>query len=206
MSFLTFPAYPPPSSVDIRLISRTNELTSAFGGPTQRINRTGSRFAIDVTLPPMNGETARPWLAALAAASSATPARMAFPQGRAVIPATATTEGPTPGVKVNGAGQAGSTLIVDGLIPGVSLPAGHALSVITAGVPYLYLLTAPFTANGSGQATLAIGPMLRRSPADNDEVLLEEPIIEGWAFSGGGRWSIDAAAHFGLQFTLAERQ
>lgn len=198
MSFVSVPAYPSPSSVSVRLISSMNELKPTFGGPVQRVSRPGSRFAIDVTLPPMTPETARPWLAILAAGSGSSPIRMPFPQGRTQIGA--------PGSPVvNGAGQAGMSLSVRGVTPAFVFPAGHAFTIMTNGQPYNYMLTESAVASGGGVALLKFGPMLRRPPADGDQVLIAQPVIEGWAFSGGGQWSIDTASNFGLEFTLAER-
>jgi hypothetical protein len=68
-------------------------------------------------------------------------------------------------VLVNGAGQTGSSLIVDGLtdVPQV----GDTFSV--AGVEKIYTVTATVTVT-SGGATLSINPALASSPADNAAV------------------------------------
>lgn len=65
-------------------------------------------------------------------------------------------------VLVNGAGQTGSSLVVDGL---TSTPkTGDTFSI--AGVSLIYTVTADATVT-SGGATLAINPALASSPADN---------------------------------------
>ena len=65
-------------------------------------------------------------------------------------------------VLVNGAGQTGSSLVVDGL---TSTPkTGDTFSV--AGIELVYTVTADATVT-SGGATLAINPALASSPADN---------------------------------------
>lgn len=199
MSYLVFPEYPSPASVNIRLISSMNELKPSFGGPVQRVLRAGSRFAIDITMPPMTADTARPWLAVLAAGSGSFPVRMPFPQGQTQL-------GDAGAPVVNGSGQAGMFLNVKGVTPGFVFPAGHAFSVISNDQAFTYMLINSVTASPAGLATLSFGPMLRRPPNNNDVVMIEEPVIEGWAFSGGGQWSVDAASHFGLEFTLAERE
>ena len=45
---VTLPTTPAPRSVTPRLVTARAELRSAFGGSTQRISRTGSRWAYDV--------------------------------------------------------------------------------------------------------------------------------------------------------------
>lgn len=73
---------------------------------------------------------------------------------------------------VNGASQAGKTLAIDGLTAASTGKAGDWFQLGSAGTSRLYRLTAPFTANGSGQVTLDFWPSLRVSPADNAALTL----------------------------------
>jgi hypothetical protein len=74
---------------------------------------------------------------------------------------------------VKGASQTGKTLLIDGMTPTTSTgKAGDWFQLGTTGTSRLYRLTSPFTANGSGEATLDFWPSLRVSPADNAALTL----------------------------------
>src|SRR5690606_36643577 len=88
--------------------------------------------------------------------------------------------GPAGSPRVNGAGQLGTTLLVDGLTPAYVVRAGQFLSVIVDGRRFVYVATEDVVADGSGAAALKVGPMIRRSPADNAVVEIAQPMIEGF--------------------------
>lgn len=74
---------------------------------------------------------------------------------------------------VNGASQTGKTLAIDGLTPTTTTgKAGDYFQLGSGATSRLHRLTAPFTANGAGQATLDIWPSQRGSPADNAPLTL----------------------------------
>lgn len=73
---------------------------------------------------------------------------------------------------VNGASQSGFTLAIDGMTAGSTGKAGDYFQLGSAATSRLHRLTAPFTANGSGQVTLDCWPSLRGSPADNAALTL----------------------------------
>jgi hypothetical protein len=74
---------------------------------------------------------------------------------------------------VKGASQTGKTLLIDGMTPTTTTgKAGDWFQLGTTGTSRLYRLTAPFTANGAGEATLDFWPALRVSPADNAPLTL----------------------------------
>lgn len=73
---------------------------------------------------------------------------------------------------VNGAGQTGRTLAVDGLganKTGVFL-AGDYIQLGSGSTSRLHMITKDANSNASGQATLDIWPTLRESPADNTPI------------------------------------
>lgn len=73
---------------------------------------------------------------------------------------------------VQGAGQSGTSLIVDGVAAGTTiLRAGEYFQVRTE----FKVATADCTSNGSGVVTLVFKPALRVSPADNDPVTFNTP-------------------------------
>lgn len=109
-------------------------------------------------------------------------------------------------VLVNGASQAGRTLIVDGATPNYIFRDGQFFSIVTGGKHHLHMVTAQVLANASGQATLSIEPMLRVSPANNDVCHFAEPMIEGFIMGDEQMWSMSIEHLLGISFDLVERE
>lgn len=74
---------------------------------------------------------------------------------------------------VNGASQTGRALVCDGFLPSATVSAGDCIAFDNAVYREMHRCTATTTANGSGQMTIPINPAIRRSPADNAQVLLD---------------------------------
>lgn len=74
--------------------------------------------------------------------------------------------------KVRGADQSGFSLETDGWEAGaLILPAGSYVTVNDE----LKLMTADITADGAGEATLTFRQLLRASPADNTDIVIQDP-------------------------------
>lgn len=193
---ITLQTLPRSTNYAMRLISAANTLNPAFGGARQRIGRKGSHFGLDVEVPALRqGECGMALIADLCRAELET-VTLPIPEGRDPINYGSPL--------VNGAGLAGTSLPVDGLPAGRVVPKGKMLSVIMAGQRYVHLVTADAAANGSGQVTLAIWPMLRRPTIDNAVVELAAPKIEGF-ITAGQDWSIGRMRSVGVKFTIEER-
>ncbi len=194
---ITLPTDPAPRMVTPRLITARSEIRPAFGGSIQRRERMGSRWAFDFVLPPMSAALNLDWINLLAEADTCI----------MNIPEIGITVG-SPGTPlVNGAGQSGSSLIVDGLTPGYTVAKGKRISFTVSGLIYSYQTTAAVTADGSGNATLAIRPMLRASPADNTAIDINPAKVEGYATVPDGGFSIGMnRLAEGLGFTIEERK
>lgn len=79
-----------------------------------------------------------------------------------------------PNGAVVGAGQSGKTLLCDGFTPStLILSEGEYFQVRDE----FKRVTADATSDGSGEVTFAFEPALRVSPADNDPVVLNSPLI-----------------------------
>lgn len=104
-------------------------------------------------------------------------------------------------VLVNGAGQSGQVLNVDGI--GASLTnAFKAGDWIQIG-NYLYMILKNVNSNGSGQASLDIWPALRSSPADNAAVTYSSP--KGlWRLTASSGWSANEAGFYDISFEAVE--
>ena len=84
------------------------------------------------------------------------------------------TAGGTP--LVNGASQTGSSLVTDGWTASETvLRRGDYIAYDVTGGRSLHILTADAASDGAGNATLAIKPAIRISPADNEPVITSAP-------------------------------
>lgn len=100
---------------------------------------------------------------------------------------------PIPTIKVNGAGQSGNTLTLDGVTPGTYFAAGDFVGLESR----LYMVTADVTANGVGLLTMNISPALRATPAVLSPLTIVSPTTtmmlvddrQGWDYAPGGRRS-----------------
>ena len=191
------PATPGPVEVAIRQIDFGGTLTPGLGGPVQRINRNGNRFAVAVQLPPMKPIDARAWLVAL---------NRGVREGvRWRLRQVELLPGSPGTVRVNGAGQAGTSLQVDGANPNYPFRLGQFFNIIHSGQYYLHQVAAPVNASSTGTATLSIETPLRIEPADNALIEIGQPLVEGLLADNGFEWSIDRARLVGISFTIMER-
>lgn len=196
MVLVDLPETPGPVSQDWRLIDFGTRLQPPLGGPVQILNRLGARYQVTVQLPPMFGPQASQWLAALT---------LGVRNGvRWKLRQVGIDPGLPGAPAVAGAGQAGSAIDIDGLTPNVGISDGQMMAIITASQRYLYMIAAPVDASNTGTAEIALTSPLRVPPADNDLVEIGTPSIEGVIEEGGFGWSINAARHYGLAFSITE--
>lgn len=193
MAVLVLPTDPAPANMGIAMITAKNVLAPAFGDGEQELLRKGSRYALTFQMPPMRYVTSMDWDDLMA-------------EGDTVVmkvhqPGFDTGAPGTP--RVNGAGQSGSALVIDGLTNGYVIRKGQFLSVITQGRRFLYRAKASVTVSGGG-ATVPLRTMLRFPPADNDVVEIAQPMIEGFV-RDLGEWAVGVDRLVGLQFTVRER-
>jgi hypothetical protein len=190
------PTTPAPRSAQPQLLDFGAILEPDLGGASQYLGRLGDRYELAVDLPPMSAETARVFIARLTKAKKSSLV-MPFPQPGVTVGA----EGAP---RVNGAGQGGTFLSIDGLQAAKPLKEGWFFSIIVSGQRYLHQIQDDVVANGGGAVTLSIEPMLRVSPLDNAVIELANPMIEGFVQGNGLPWDIDTATTVGLSFTLRE--
>lgn len=169
----------------------------ALGGAAQRLNRLGNRFGLAVELPPAVSAThGRIYVAKLLRALTEG-AIYKFPQPGLVIG--------TPGsVLINGGGQSGSSLALDGFSAGYTVGQGQFFSIIHDGRRYLHQAAEEVTANGAGQMTLPITPMLRISPADNAVCEFAVPYIEGFVSGDSAKWQLMLEPYHAITFSITE--
>lgn len=190
------PTSPGIQSAKPRLLDFGLLLTPPLGGPAQRLNRLGNRYAIDVSLPPLEATTAgRIYVARLLRGLTE---GVIFPFPQDFAPGAVGT-----GVVVNGGGQQGSTLQLHGFPTGYVVREGQFFSFIYAGRRYLHVATAD-TAETGGAMALPIAPMLRVSPNDGAVCEFAQPMIEGFLSGSALEWQLQQAPYTTLQFTITE--
>lgn len=184
------PAWPGFTDAEPFLISKDVEPEVVLAGEQQRFGRIGSRMGVKVTLPPMEWEDARLWVAALMRAQRE-PATYEWPQpGFDPVDVGATTIGE--------ASSANATVIaVANLAGGAVLLGGQWFTHARAGRKRLYM------AVQTGTTPIIIGPPLRTPAVVGDALDFRTPIIEGLVDSGLS-WTVNAAHHYGLTFTIRE--
>jgi hypothetical protein len=197
MAVIELPSNPAPNGVVPRLIDYGFTMRSPTGGSSLRLDRAGSRFAVEVSYPPMKADKARVFVSRLLEAKS---------QGlRIEFPLLGVSQG-NPGTPVvDGAGQAGKTLSVRGLTPGYVVKEGYWLSIVDAdGQHYLHNATAVVTADAGGLASLSITPALRVPFADGAVIHLAKPMIEGLVDGNEWSWQLPVNRLIALAVTIEE--
>jgi len=109
-------------------------------------------------------------------------------------------------ITVNGAGQTGNALIVDGMTPSTNgiLKAGDYFQLGTGLTSRLYMATQNLNSNGSGQGTITFEPALRSSPTDNSAVTTASPKGLMRLISNDAEWQINASNIYQMSFAFKE--
>ena len=173
---VTLPTCPYPTDYQVLLRDFGAVLTPFLGGPEQRINRLGMRFGLRLTMPPMDADEGMVYLSRLLQGRQSTVILpwplLDFDPGTSGAPL------------VSAAVTSGTTIPIKGLTPGYQVKEGQFFSVIHAGRRYVYMFTADATANGSGNLSAAIFPLLRTALSINDVIEIAQPKIEGLVMPG----------------------
>ena len=107
---------------------------------------------------------------------------------------------------VNGAGQTGNSLIIDGASPdetGYLLP-GDYIQLGSGATATLHKVLTQVDTDSSGNATVDIWPSIRTAPADNAAVVVSNT-VGLWRLSGNeSSWSINEASIYGISFSAME--
>ncbi len=194
---VSLPSLPDLAQVSARLVDFQSVLTPTLGGPVQTIQRLGARFAVDVSLPPLEPVDAASFLAArMKARAENETLTLAWPQAEvwSVIAGSPV---------VNGAGQAGARLNIAGLTSGQTVPAGRFFSFEAGGRHYLHVTTQAVTASPSGQVQLHVAPLLRATPANGAALNFSAPVVEG-LLTGNVEWTLERLRWTSTAFTLSE--
>lgn len=107
---------------------------------------------------------------------------------------------------VNGAGQVGDTLVIDGASPdetGYLLP-GDYIQLGSGSTATLHKVLTQVDTDSAGNATLDIWPHIRTAPADNAAVTLNNTVGRWRLASNETSWSVNEAAIYGISFSCME--
>lgn len=199
---LTLPTTRYPARVRMRALSVVGVSESPFTYETQVQAHQGQRWEADIELPPISDQdVAEAWVAWLLSLNGR--------QGTFLMgdPAQVTLRGVGGGAPlVNGAGQTGQTLAVDGCPLSTTgwLKAGAMIQLGTGSTARLHKVLERADTNGAGQVTLDLWPRLRYSPADNAVVTISNPVGLWRLAANDTSWDVGFARTYGLQFTAVE--
>lgn len=198
---ITLPALPAARSIEFSMMDNVAVVPSEFTLQQQVQDWQAGLWMVKVTIAPGKRSEMEPWLAALAIARG----RLGtFYLGD---PGGATPRGVATGTPlVNGAGQIGYTLAIDGFTPGVTgiIKAGDYLQVGSGATQRLHKFLTDLNSNGSGQVLADIWPRLRESPADNAPITLVNTAGVFRLADNVRTWSYDASRFYQVSFNAIE--
>lgn len=168
------------------------------GGEVTRVSRLGNRTGVNVTLAPMLPDEGRIVVNRLIRAKSEG-LRLKwfmneFDAGNVGAP------------RVNGAGQGGRVLNIDGLPANYQFKEGQPFSIFQNNRNFIYFVGVDINANASGQIALPISPMIREPTVNNAVINLSQPMIDGYIQGNSTDWEISLAHHTNTLFSIMENK
>lgn len=198
---LAIPSHTGIRSVEMRASNAVAFEMSPFTFAGQAQASAGQMWLAEVTLPPMKRADAEQWISWLVSLRGRF-GTFTMGDPRACVPRGA--GGGTP--LVNGAGQTGEELNIDGCTPDITgwLKAGDYVQLGSAGSATLHKVLADVNTNASGQATLTLWPHIRTAPSDNATVTITNTVGRWRLNSNETSWSVDELAVYGISFSAME--
>lgn len=177
MALITLPTAVGANGCDWEIVSFNIHARPATGAAVQPIYRPGSRFALNISYPPMYADDARKITSRLIRAERA---------GMQIdVPLLGVSQGSPGAPVVNGANPSGTSLPLRGCTPGYVFEEGYWLTLVNAAGDYfLHRVVGSVAVNGSGLATLSIETPIRAPFADGTTVLAAAPKVQGFIENG----------------------
>lgn len=190
MAAIELPTRPGIRRAKPALLDWGGRLVPILGGPVQNLNRLGTRWALEFTLPPVRNEPdGREWVGKLAEAkTSGAIARFVQDGFSAGSPGTPV---------VAGGGQTGMTLAIAAGTPNYTYRYGQFLSVWRDRW-YLYMVRGLTRLDASGAGALPIYPMLRKIHSDGDQLEVAVPRIQGSLTGDERAWEVTEEPYLDL--------
>lgn len=205
---ITYPlSLPTVSGIKSILLRTKNSVgisQSPFTFKQQVVSYGGQAWEADISLPPMTRNDAEEWVSFLL--------KLKGFEGTFLLgdPSGATPRGSAasaPGTPVvNGAGQTGGSLSIDGLPTSAVgyLKAGDYVQLGTGSGATLHKVLNDVDTSAIGEATLDIYPSMRNSPTDGSVVVVINAKGVFRLSSNETQWSINEITHFGITFGAQE--
>lgn len=177
---------------------------SPFTFQQQVVAHPGQRWAASISLPPMKRQDAEYWVTFLLSLKGQVGTFLLGDPNCVDAQGSASSVSGTP--RVNGAGQTGDTLTIDGLPLSATgyLMAGDYIQIGSGGSAQLYKVLTQVDSDGSGEATLDIWPNLRSSPADNALVVVSSTKGNFRLRDNITQWNINEISSYGITFDCVE--
>lgn len=168
------------------------------GAEINRQDRKGNRYAVVVEIAPMRPDLARVVVSRLMRARY---------EGLQLPYVLQVSQGSPGSVQVNGADQAGTSLLIKNATPGYVCKEGYWLSIENAaGRHYLHNVAASATVAGDGTATLTLCEQLRHEFANNAAVHIAKPMIGGLVMGDEMQWQLSIHQAMPISFILMEAE
>lgn len=161
----------------------------------------GQRWTATINLPPLKRADADAWMAFLLALNGK---EGTFLMGD---PAAAIPKGPAGGTPlVNGAGQTGNVLNIDGCTNSITgwMKAGDYVHWVVSGKYRLHMLLEDANTNGSSQTSLTLWPRMRESPPDNTPIVVTNTLGQFRLGQSYSERTIDIGGIYSQSFTCVE--
>jgi len=192
------------ASITLRSVNQTAMTMSPFTYKQQIHTHVGQRWESEVQIPPVKEDLAEEWIAWLLSLRGMSGSFLMGDPNRATPRGSASTTVGTP--VVNGAGQVGNSLAIDGLPASTTgyLKAGDYIQLGAGSSAGLYKVLLDVDTNSSGQASLDLWPNIVTAPADGATVIVTDTVGRWRLNSGQQEWSIDNASFYGITFACVQ--
>lgn len=161
-----------------------------------RIDRKGSRYALDCSFGPYYPEEGRQMVARLIRGKQEG-VEIAFP--------LQVNQGSPGSPLVDGAVSTGRSLNIKGLTPGYFAKEGFWLSIVEGGQHYLHNIWAGGRADVNGDLTVTLNEMIRASISDEAVIHLAKPKMQGLVIGDDAQWRASVDRVVPIQFSIEEQ-
>lgn len=198
---LAFPRNIDLASISLGYTTASVLSESPFTFKQQAVSHAGQRINGRASFPPMNKDDAGQVIGFLMSLQGV---RGTFLMGDPSRQTPSGVGGGTP--LVNGAGQTGQQLIIDGAPNSTTgwLKAGDYVQLGSGGATSLHTVLQDVSTDASGNATLDLFPKLRTSPADNAALTISNTVGLWRLNSNQQNWDVNDAAIYGISFGFFE--
>lgn len=203
----TYPLTTPNTDIaSIRLVAKNAVAVSEspFTFSQQVYRHQGSGWEADVTLPAMKREQAEEWVSFLLRLRGQYGTFLLGDPNGGTPRGSASTNAGTP--VVDGAGQTGDELNIDGLPVSVTgyLKVGDYIQLGSGATATLHKVLEDVDTDGTGSATLNLFPRVRTAPADGAVVTVVDCKGAFRLATNETSWDINTASVYGISFGAVE--